>query len=743
MRLFSFFMRLLPGMSGAEQLVPGVKLLSRGAEVGYSTFRAAVAAATAVVLVSGAGGAATLTANEGASSSSPSAMQDNRDEAVAYIDEGDIYLYDIEGEETWQLTDDGVSDWPCISPDGSSVVFTSCRPYLEELQAGTKTEGEFYRSIFLMDIDGGNRRAVTSASMGDCYQASFTSDGEHLVFVALGPIIQIESNGYMIDQRDVEVILYDPEEDTVAKKWQHTQQEEGTDFTFNTPQYLAGEDEFVFVHGGHQQGDFRLCKATPGVDGSENFWDYPHREYISPCLSPDGSLVAAIERWMEIVHVEEMDAHMTTWYEYAVFFDEQGNPQRGKSICIKNASSHYPRSRISWVVPETRAVTSGIWVGDNDPNLLMDFAEGTATLLPIQGYSLGGGMVDFDSESFASSHELFPPDEPEFSYPLYSGSPEDSGGPIDFSKSIVTKGLTLARDGSSALALILQQCVSAGEPAPAQALTRVNVGPEGRFETEVLCDLSQWGENNRPMDVEWWEEKGYVAIVAAGLHDSGLYVVDLGSASGQPIFRAQFGRSPSWASLPSGEEVLCYESGGQLYMAPALEGDARLIETSGPSYEPAISPDGSTLAYVRHEVSERNLMVKDLETGEEDMVFQVDHDIRDLSWCEDGGRLLYVLDETDHNANNIRSILYAWTTNDGEPKPLLGYDYRNPSSSNELNAISGPRFSGDGSRIYFGALAFTGNIYTHSLISFHPQTGSWAFINPDPSPGITYDFIIY
>jgi RNA polymerase sigma-70 factor (ECF subfamily) len=742
-RLFSFFARLLPGMAKAEQLVPGVKLLSKGAEVGYVTFRAAVAAATAVVLVSGAGGAATITANERASTSSSPVAQDNRKEAVAYIDEGDIYLYDIEGEETWQLTDDGVSDWPCISPDGSSLVFTSCRPYLEELQAGTNGQGEFYRSIFLMDIDGGNRRAVTGASMGDCYQASFTSDGEHLVFVASGPVIQIESNGFTIPQRDVDIILYDLEEDTIDKEWRHTQQGEDTDFTFSTPQYLAEEDNFIFVHGGHQPGDSRLRKATPGVEGDEGFWDYPIREYMSPCLSPDGSLVAGIERWMEIVHVEEMDAHMTTWYEYAVFFDNQGNPQRGKSICIKNASSEYPRSRISWVVPGTKAVTSGIWVGDDEPNLLMDFADGSSTLLPIQGYSLGGGLVDFNTESFASSHELFPPDEPELSYPLYSGSPEDSGGPIDFSKSIVTRGMTLARDGSSALALILQQSVSAGEPAPAQALARVNVGPEGRFETEVLCDLSQWGENNRPMDAEWWEEKGYVAIVAIGLHNSGLYVVDLGSASGQPVFRAQFGRSPSWARLPSGEEVLCYESGGQLFMAPALEGDARLIETSGPSYEPAISPDGSTLAFVRHEGSERDLIVKDLETGEEDMIFQANHEIRDLSWSEDGSRLLYVLDETDHNAKNIRSILYAWTINEGEPKSLLGYDYRNPSSSNELDAISGPRFSGDGSRIYFGALAFTGYIYTHSLISFHPQTGSWAFINPDPSPGVTYDFIVY
>ena|GEM_PF-1163916 len=742
MRLFSFFARLLPGMAGAEQLVPGVKLLSKGAEVGYVTFRAAVAAATAVVLVSGAGGAATLTANESGNPSS-SIAEDNREEAVAYMDEGDIYLCDLEGEETWQLTNDGVSERPCISPDGSSLVFTSCRPYLEELQAGTKGEGEFYRSIFLMDIDGGNRRAVTDASMGDCYHASFTSDGEHLVFVASGPVIQIESNGFIIPQRDVDITLYDLAEETIDEEWRYTQQGEDTDFTFSTPQYLAEEGDFIFVHGGHQMGDSRLRKAAPGVEGNESFWDYQHREYMSPCLSPDGSLVAGIERWMEIVHIEEMDAHMTTWYEYAVFFDNQGNPQRGKSICLKNASSKYPRSRISWIDPGTKAVTSTICMGDDEPNLLLDFADGTSTLLPIQGYSLGGGMVDFNSESFASSHELFPPDEPEFSYPLCSGSPEDSGGPIDFSKSIVTRGMTLARDGSSALALILEQSVSAGEPAPAQALARVNVGSEGRFETEVLCDLSQWGENNRPMDVEWWEEKGYVAIVAIGLHNSGLYVIDLGSEGGQPVYRAQFGRSPSWARLPSGEEVLCYESGGQLYMAPALEGDARLIETSGPSFEPAISPDGRTLAYVGHEGLERDLIVKDLDTGEENIIFQANHEIRDLSWSEDGGRLLYVLDETTYGSNMVQSILHVWERNGGVPEPLLGYNYRSDNPSDRSNGICGPRFSGDGNRIYFGARAQYGYVYTQNLISFHPQTGGWAFINPIPSPGITYDFIIY
>jgi RNA polymerase sigma-70 factor (ECF subfamily) len=756
MRLFSFFARLLPGIAGAEQLVPGVKLLSKGAEVGYVTFRAAVAAATAVVLVSGAGGAATLTANEGLGNTS-AVVHDTRSEAVVSIEDYNIYLSDLESGEAWQLTNDGLNDHPSISPDGETIAFASFRPFVDELVAGSKGVSERYTTIFIMDSDGSHRRPLTDPSMGSCRHPSFTPDGRYLVFASHKPSYQVMRDGYMTYTREVAIYLYDLEEKTISREWLHTQWSEETDVGILHPQYLADDDIFVFNYGGHQGGDFRLQKAVPGVEGFDNFWDYKYREYISPCLSPDGSLIAGIEHWSEYDYVEGENVNYVIDHAYTVLFDTQGNPQRGRSICMDPSNEDIVRSRISWMNEGMKAVYSrSAYTYIEERNILIDFETREVTPLSIEGYSLGGGRVDFTAARFGLSHQLFPEGETDLSHLLGAdftlepeqgeipgevpSTPADGEKPLssDFYLADLCEGMALSRDGKTILACY-EPVLDRGQLVSPSGLVLAAFDSEGFEGARSLRDVRITGEQLPALtspELEWWEEEGYVAIAQYnyGCHD--LWVVDLNADDIQPVRRAAWGYSPSWARLPSGEKVLCYADQVGIWLCPPLQGEARCIETST-CKEAAISPDGRRLALVTFEGGRRKLILKNIDTGERRCLFESDELIHDLSWDDQGKRLLFV---ERSEIGYIGNILYMVDVDGGAPRAMMSC-----RAGWKEKPIVSPHFAGDGDLICFGAVSISGKMKVVDLVVFDPEGKRWWFLIPgyDHVRQKTHDFAIY
>jgi TolB protein len=84
----------------------------------------------------------------------------------------DIYLQRVDGTSVTQLTSDAHNDaYPCFSPDGHQIAFSSTR-------AGNW-------QIFLMDLDGRNVVQVTSGPM-QAVHPSFSPDGKRLAYMALG-----------------------------------------------------------------------------------------------------------------------------------------------------------------------------------------------------------------------------------------------------------------------------------------------------------------------------------------------------------------------------------------------------------------------------------------------------------------------------------------------------------------------------------------------------------------------------
>lgn len=84
----------------------------------------------------------------------------------------DIYLQRVDGTSVTQLTSDTYNDaYPCFSPDGHQIAFSSTR------SGGWQ--------VYLMDLDGRNVVQVTNGPM-QAVHPSFSPDGKRLAYMALG-----------------------------------------------------------------------------------------------------------------------------------------------------------------------------------------------------------------------------------------------------------------------------------------------------------------------------------------------------------------------------------------------------------------------------------------------------------------------------------------------------------------------------------------------------------------------------
>lgn len=89
------------------------------------------------------------------------------EQRVVYYDEGNLWIVDIDGSNRTQLTDGG-SDWEStVSPDGTTILFTSERSGNED--------------IWSMGIDGSNPVNLTNHPGGEAWP-SFSPDGELIFF---------------------------------------------------------------------------------------------------------------------------------------------------------------------------------------------------------------------------------------------------------------------------------------------------------------------------------------------------------------------------------------------------------------------------------------------------------------------------------------------------------------------------------------------------------------------------------
>ena len=105
--------------------------------------------------------------------------------------DGEVFVINSDGSGLKQLTSNSVDDYsPCISGDGSKIVFT--RYYPDSLS-----------EIFVINSDGSGLKQLTSNSVAD-YSPSISDDGEKIAFVSIledgGEIFIITSDGQGLKQ---------------------------------------------------------------------------------------------------------------------------------------------------------------------------------------------------------------------------------------------------------------------------------------------------------------------------------------------------------------------------------------------------------------------------------------------------------------------------------------------------------------------------------------------------------------
>jgi Tol biopolymer transport system component len=90
--------------------------------------------------------------------------------------EMDIYLYDIQGDFTVNLTNSDIPEYfPAINFDGSVIVY-------EKLLGGSP-QAEEYIELFACNRDGTGERQLTKNRFADTFPA-ITDDGKWIVFVS-------------------------------------------------------------------------------------------------------------------------------------------------------------------------------------------------------------------------------------------------------------------------------------------------------------------------------------------------------------------------------------------------------------------------------------------------------------------------------------------------------------------------------------------------------------------------------
>jgi TolB protein len=106
-------------------------------------------------------------------------------EKFTFLREGNVWIVNIDGTDSKQLTDSGKDRNPVVSPDGTLVAFT--RGSVLKIKTGDGTEGEKirYGQVYLVPAQGGAARLFQVKGMQMSVEPSFSPDGKSLLLVGL------------------------------------------------------------------------------------------------------------------------------------------------------------------------------------------------------------------------------------------------------------------------------------------------------------------------------------------------------------------------------------------------------------------------------------------------------------------------------------------------------------------------------------------------------------------------------
>ena len=186
-----------------------------------------------------------------------------------------------------------------------------------------------------------------------------------------------------------------------------------------------------------------------------------------------------------------------------------------------------------------------------------------------------------------------------------------------------------------------------------------------------------------------------------------IFVLSVEGGTPVQVTSGDFQHSSPAAWTPDGEHLVFSSNrnenwerdyrNSELYIAPAAGGEIRaLTDRHGPDHSPAVSPDGSQIAFVGNEDRLRTYQVRRLQvmnldgSGRRDVTADLDRSVSSPVWAADGHRIYFQYDDEGN-----RKV--AFTTLDGEVAVLAdsagGSSYGLPYASGSFSVARDGAFA--------------------------------------------------
>lgn len=209
---------------------------------------------------------------------------------MAFIRDGDVWIYDFESGEETRLTEDGTCSSPDLSPDGKRVVYASERGAYSD-----PTGYPVYTQIHEVEVSSRKTRKAIDLPDWRCYDPSYSPDGEEIVFGRFSRQPRSGTEDYPV--RDAELCLLDLESGkltTIARG------ESGPEWIqFLNPVFCEGGRSIAYLNAYEGGGDAEMVPRSGGDAKPITLAGYdPARNPIyTVVFSRDGEKMAVTFVW--------------------------------------------------------------------------------------------------------------------------------------------------------------------------------------------------------------------------------------------------------------------------------------------------------------------------------------------------------------------------------------------------------------------------------------------------------------